>query len=755
MNIEQLLENKRYNETFMKNVTRWEVIAPRSARYEDFPKGLDEKLVKALGKKGIRQLYRHQRMAYNFIAEGTDIVVVTPTASGKTLCYNLPVLDTLMKDSNARALYLFPTKALSQDQVSELLELSEGAGACIKAFTYDGDTPTSARAAIRKDGHIVVTNPDMLHTGILPHHTKWMKLFSNLKYVVLDEVHIYRGVFGSHVANVVRRLRRICKFYGSDPVFICCSATISNPKELSSKLTGKTIELIDENGAPAGEKHMIFYNPPVVNKMLGIRQSSLLTAKNLAGDLLGNGIKTITFARSRLAVELLLTYLREDLKKTPEKAKSIRGYRGGYLPGERREIEKGLREGGILGVVSTNALELGIDIGSLEAAVITGYPGTVAGTWQQAGRAGRSVLASAAILVASSNPLDQFIVNQPDFFFGASPESGLINPDNLYILVSHIKCAAFELPFEDGEVYGDEHIAEILAFLGQEGILRQVGGRWYWMAETFPAEDVSLRSATAENFAVIDITEGARVIGEVDRTSAPLLLHEEAIYFHGARQFQVERLDYEEKKAYVRSVDVDYYTDANLAVDIKVLDVFKEKTDIMAKSYMGEVMVTSLATMFKKIKLFTHENIGSGPIQLPPEEMHTTAFWMSMPEDLKGISKEEMQSGLLGLCHVMSNIAPFYLMGDPKDIGGVVQIRSPFTQRPTLYLYDSYPGGTGFAEKLYDLSEELLRASEKVITECGCVDGCPSCVGPGDEIGPGGKAAALAIIKEVLSNELY
>jgi DEAD/DEAH box helicase domain-containing protein len=750
MNLKQLLESNRSAEKFMRNVTRWEVIPPKPAVYDEFPQGLEDQLIEALQRRGIYRLYRHQRKAYDSVTSGENIVVVTPTASGKTLCYNLPVLQTLMRNPEARALYLFPTKALSQDQVSELLELVEEAGAPVKAFTYDGDTPTSARVAIRKDGHVVVTNPDMLHTGILPHHTKWIKLFSNLKYVVIDEVHTYRGVFGSHVANVIRRLSRICRFYGSDPVFICCSATIANPRQLSEKITGKPIKVVDENGAPAGEKHMIFYNPPVVNRQLGIRQSSLLVAKNIAKDLLANKVKTITFARSRLAVELLLTYLQEDLRRTPVGSNAIRGYRGGYLPKERREIEKGLREGIILGVVSTNALELGIDIGSLEAAVITGYPGSIASTWQQAGRAGRRLSASAAILVASSNPLDQFIVNHPDYFFGASPESGLINPDNLYILVSHIKCAAFELPFEDGELFGEMPINEILTFLEQEGILRHVGRRWHWMAETFPAEDVSLRSATPENFAVIDISEGARVIGEVDRASAPMLLHEEAIYIHGGTQYQVERLDYEEKKAYVRKVKVDYYTDANLAVDIKVLDVFKQKQEGKAQSNMGEVAVTSLATMFKKIKLFTHENIGSGPINLPPEEMHTTAFWMSVPEELDGLTREQMQSGLLGLCHVLVNIAPFYLMGDPQDIRGVVQIRSPFSQLPTLYLYDSYPGGTGFSDKLYDLSRQLLKASERVILDCKCDDGCPSCVGPEEEIGVGGKAAALKIIKGVL-----
>lgn len=751
MNLEQVLDYIKTSERIMQNVTRWEIIPPKPGEYEDFPAYLDKKLVSVLNKKGIYRLYSHQRQALDEVAAGHNVVVVTPTASGKTLCYNLPVLNELLRDKNARAIYLFPTKALSQDQVSELMGMVDAMGEDIKTFTYDGDTPTSARVAIRKDGHIVVTNPDMLHTGILPHHTKWMKLFSNLKFVVIDEVHTYRGVFGSHTANVLRRLERICRFYGSDPIFICSSATIANPRELAEKLTGKSMVLINKNGAPSGRKNLIFYNPPVVNRQLGIRRSSILESKTLALIFLKNRIQTITFARSRLAVEVLLTYLKEEMKKIPGGAETVRGYRGGYLPKERREIEKGLRDGNILGVVSTNALELGIDIGNLDVSIITGYPGSISSTWQQAGRAGRRAASSASILVASSSPLDQFIINHPDYFFESSPENGLINPDNLYILVSHIKCAAFELPFEDGETFGNQRIDEILAFLEGERILRHVGGRWHWMAESFPADEISLRSASPENFVVVDITEGARVIGEVDRASAPMMIHEEAIYIHGGQQYQVEKLDYEEKKAYVRKVDVDYYTDANLAVEIKVLEEFKQESGGNFQKHMGEVMVTSLATLFKKIKFFTHENVGSGPIHLPPEEMHTTAFWISIPEDITGLSKEELESGLLGLCNVMANLAPLYLMCDPRDIRGVVQIRSPFTLKPTIYIYDNYPGGVGFSEKLYDMDEMLLRAARQVIMECSCENGCPSCVGPYEEVGSGSKNFALKIINQCLT----
>ena len=753
MNLEQMLDYFKASERVSGNITKWLEIPSREAQYVDFPEFIDERIRNALKSRGVNRLYSHQASAIEAVNRGDNIVVVTPTASGKTMCYNIPVLNAIVKDEESRAIFLFPTKALSQDQTTELHDLITLAGVDVKTYTYDGDTPQSARKAIRQAGHIVVTNPDMLHSGILPHHTKWTKLFENLKYIVIDEVHHYRGVFGSHLANVIRRLKRICSFYGSNPQFICCSATIANPAELAGRITGSKVTLVDNNGAPAGKKHMIFYNPPVVNKELGIRRSSLLEARLIAETLIKNGIQTIVFTRSRLNVEVLVTYLKDIFHGKLGGGEKVRGYRGGYLPGLRREIERGLRSGNITGVITTNALELGIDIGALEACVICGYPGTIASTWQQSGRAGRRNSVAAAFLIASSSPLDQYIVSNPDYFFDKSPENGLINPDNLVILYNHMKCAAFELPFEDGEKFGVETTGEMLCYMEEAKLIRHVGNRWHWMSDVFPADDISLRSASNENFIIIDISDPHhRVIGETDRFSAPMLLHEEAIYIHEGQQYQVEKLDFDDKKAYVRKVDVDYYTDANLAVDLKVIDVFREQPDQLVSRNCGEVMVTALVTMFKKIKLYTHENIGSGPVNLPEMEMHTTSYWAAFPEELpRGMSQSDMQNGLLGLSNILANAAPVYLMCDPGDIKVVHQVRSTFTCKPTIYIYDSYPGGVGFSEKLYELHDELFKTAEKMIKQCGCESGCPSCVGPLNEFSGNGnpKEMALRLIEMV------
>jgi DEAD/DEAH box helicase domain-containing protein len=746
--LEEWLQHIRQNDEIMGNVTHWRTIEPKQARTVPLPDRLHPALKGALQARGISEIYTHQAGSFQAVSEGRHVVTVTPTASGKTLCYNLPVLQSLLDNDEGRALYLFPTKALAQDQVTELQKLADLMEVDIKTHTYDGDTPPTVRTAIRNAGHIVVTNPDMLHSAILPHHTKWVKLFENLKFIVIDEVHAYRGVFGSHVANVIRRLKRISKFYGSNPQFICASATIDNPRDHAERLIGESVALIDNNGAPMGEKHFVFYNPPVVNKQLGIRRSSVLETQKLAGMLLKQGVQTIVFARSRVRVELLLTYL-QDIIKDKLEAKTIRGYRGGYLPKLRREIEHGLRTGEIRGVVSTNALELGIDIGQLQACVLNGYPGTVASTWQQSGRAGRRQESSVTFMVASSNPLDQYMIQNPDFFFNRPPERALIHPDNLLILIDHVKCAAYELPFEAGERFGSESLEDMMEFLVEEKVLHKAGGRWYWMEQSFPAHNISLRSAAQENFVIIDISNGSRVLGEVDRFSAPTLIHEEAIYIHEGVQYQVEKLDYPEKKAYVREVNVDYYTDANLAVELKVLHVDKEREVGELVRQYGEVTVNAKATIFKKIKLRTHENIGSGPIHLPEEELHTSGYWFSFSEEAAARkSKNEMQYALLGIANVLVHIAPLYLMCDPFDIRVVPQVKAVHTQRPTIYFYDRYPGGIGLSERLYEVHDALIEQAKSVIQSCSCLSGCPACVGPIEEVGLLGKQQALDLLNE-------
>ncbi len=722
----ELIQELRSNE----NIVNWHETEPQDARTAPMPQNLDPRIRAALEKRGIAELYSHQHSAYQSVQKGENIVAVTPTASGKTLCYNLPVLQEIAKDETSRALYLFPTKALAQDQKSELNEIIKEMGIDIKSYTYDGDTSPAIRQLVRKAGHIVITNPDMLHSAILPHHTKWVSLFENLKYIVIDELHTYRGVFGSHVANVIRRLKRICKFYGSNPAFICTSATIANPKELAEQLTGSPMRLIDDNGSPRGRKHFVFYNPPIVNQPLNIRKSATVEVNNLAKEFLKNKIQTIVFARSRVRVELILSHLQELVKKDIG-SKAIRGYRGGYLPNQRREIEKGLRAGEILGVVSTNALELGVDIGQLQVCVMTGYPGSIASTWQQAGRAGRRHGEALIIMVASSTPIDQYIVQNPEYFFERSPEAARINPENLIILVDHLKCAAYELPFKKTEEFGPLDVTDIMEYLTEERVLHHTGDTFYWADQSFPANNISLRSASQENVVIVDQSDVAnvRIIGEMDRFSAMTLLHDEAIYLHEGVQFQVEKLDWDHKKAYVREVDVEYYTDANLAIQLKVLEIDKSNIREKTALHFGDTTVNAVPTIFKKIKLTSGENIGSGPIFLPEEELHTSATWLELKSVDPDIGVKTLEQLLLGIANVLKHIVPVLVMCDRNDIHVVSQIKAAHTQLPTIFVYDHYPGGIGLADEVYKRFVEVKAAAKNMIQKCPCKEGCPSCIG--------------------------
>ncbi len=756
MNLDQLIGRLKADSSFMDCVTEWRTLPATQGRYADLPQDMDERLKEILRKRGIHRLYCHQAECWNLAQAQKDYVVVTPTASGKTLCYNLPVVSSILHNEDARALYLFPTKALSADQVSGLYEMIEALGVNIKAYTYDGDTQGAARKAIRQAGHIVVTNPDMLHANILPHHTKWVKLFENLKYIVIDEIHTYRGVFGSHLANVLRRLLRLCAFYGSQPRFILCSATIANPVELAQQLTGRKISAVTENGAPTGERHFVFYNPPVVNRQLGIRRGVVNEVKRISENLLRNEIPTIVFAKSRLQVEVITRHLKECVRNAYGYTNRVRGYRGGYLPSERREIERGLREGEVDMVVSTNALELGIDIGSLTACVLCGYPGTIASTWQQAGRAGRRKDTALTIMVASSAPLDQYIIQNPDYFFTASPEHALVQPNNLYVLLSHIKCSAYELPFEEGETFGDvADTSQFLEYLSENNILRHLDGKFYWMEEELPSGEISLRSARTENFVIIDISNPAhhRVIGEMDRYTVPMLLHENAIYMHDARMYQVEQLDLDACKAYIRAVDTDYYTDADLNVSLHILDDLEQKTlPNGAGLSLGELRVSTIVKMFKKFKLDTHETVGFGEVRLPQMDLHTVGMWWTIPDAVANrYTNDALQGALLGVSNLLSIVAPLYLMCAPRDVNVVYQVKAPITDKPTIFLYDAYPGGVGLSEKAYQMQEMLLEHALQIAEGCRCECGCPSCAGPTIEIGERGKADAIALLKELLA----
>ena len=863
MSVNKLLSRWRSDPDIAGNVDAWETIPERPAKYTPLPERLQPQLVHALNLMGINRLYSHQATAWEHIQAGQHVVVVTSTASGKTLCYNLPVLDRLLSSPEARALYLFPTKALAQDQLSGLRKLVEpvditrieGPFSNLKPqegpptnqvlmAVYDGDTSSSARPKIRKNARLVLSNPDMLHAGILPHHTAWADFFRNLDFVVIDEIHTYRGVFGSHVANVLRRLRRIARFYGSYPRFILTSATIANPVELAEKLVEEPVALVDEDGAARGSKTFLIYNPPVVDREIGLRRSSLQESVRLADDLLAYNVQTIIFARSRRTVELILTYLRQSslpslsspsdqaLWQEPETSEFIRGYRSGYLPKQRREIEYGLRRGNVRAVVATNALELGIDIGGLGAAILVGYPGSIAAAWQQAGRSGRGAEASLSVLIATADPLDQFLASHPDYFFGRSPEQALINPDNLLILLEHMRCAAFELPFQPQENFGSvdaDMVAEFLAFLAEEGSLHQSAGKYFWMADQYPAQNVSLRSASAVNVLLqVEDEQGPYTLGEVDYASASWMVHPQAIYLHEGQSYLVEDLDLEGNVAHLQRIDTDYYTQPRRETTVQLLQSLSQEFVLGAVKVHGEISVTSQLIGYRKVKWYTHEQLGMGELSLPPSELQTTGYWLALNEDtvdslrqqglwsndsnnygpnwrqqrerarardeyrcqvcgtpetdrahhvhhktpFRSFSSYEqanqlsnlitvcptchhrietavrVRSGLAGLGYVLGHLGPLFLMCDVGDLGTHSDPQSPISEgRPTVIVYDQIPAGIGFSQRLYELHDELLLRAYDLVEACECLDGCPSCVGPGGEHGSGGKRETLAILK--------
>lgn len=830
--VERLLARWRAEPSLGGNVTHWHKRPALPAQLAPLPTALHPALAAAFARMGYGQLYSHQAAAWEQLRAGQHVAVVTGTASGKTLCYNLPVLDGLLRDPDARALYFFPTKALAYDQKHELDTWLEAAGqqAAVPVATYDGDTPSHQRSAIRRKARLLISNPDMLHYGILPNHTQWAEFFGSLRYVVLDEMHSYRGVFGSHVANVLRRLTRILNFYGARPQFILASATIANPGELAEKLIEQPVRIIDQDGAPHGARHFLIYNPPIINEELGLRASLVQESTRLAADLLSQDVQTIVFGRTRRMVELMLKSLRAGSPQPDQ----LRGYRGGYLVAERRAIEAGLRSGELRGVVATNALELGVDIGGMGAAVLAGYPGTVAGTRQQAGRAGRGSGAALSVLVASSSPLDQFLARHPEYILERSPEHALINPDNLVILLSHLRCAAFELPFGQSESFGRVPAAEVqemLRLLAEGGELHASGDKYFWMAEGQPARQVSLRGAGSDSVVLQAATpQGWALVGEVDPVGARSLVHPEAIYIHDGATYFVEKLDLVENVAYLRPIEADYYTMPRSRSTVSLVED-KEQAPVAAGSkHFGELNITEEVYGYLKMQWSGAEMPGGGELDLPPLQINTYGYWIEIGEQAverlreRGLwsndaneygpdwpairdavrardghacqvcglpengrphdvhhkapfrsfaSRQEanrldnlitlcpachrkaetivrIRSGLAGLSYVLQNLAPLFLMCDPRDLGVHSDPKADFAAgRPAVVVFDQMGDALGFSRKLFELHSELMNSSYHLVSECPCEDGCPSCVGPGGEQGKGSKPETLALLEEL------
>ncbi len=786
---------------WQQRIVHWRRQPARPGRTEAWPEALDPRLVDVLQRRGMREPYSHQAQAIEHALAGRDVLVATPTASGKTVCYTAPVLQALLESGGrARALFLYPTKALSQDQTAGLSALVEAlcehhpdSGARDwHAFTYDGDTPPSVRRTLRDRGHMVLTNPYMLHQGILPNHAKWAELFRDLRYIVIDEVHTLSGVFGSSVANVLRRLLRIARHYGARPRFLASSATLRDPGAHARALFGREVAVVADDASPSGERFFGVYEPPLLNPMAGLRASALEEARELARAVCGPGHQTIFFCGRRTAVEVLTRYLKEGAKGLGLRPSEVRGYRGGYLPDMRREIEAGLKDGTVKVVVSTNALELGIDIGALDVAVLVGYPGSQASFWQRAGRVGRRGNASLVVQIARSEPVDQYLAHHPEYLFEAPREALGVDPDNLVLLSEQLKCAAFELPFrsdERGGLVGEPeygavpHAAEVLDYLADEsGFLLKRGGTWYWMADAYPAQDVSLAGGELDNVLILE--QGTeRAIGETDRPSSITTVHEGAIYQVQGVTWRVERFDYANRRAYVKEVESDYYTDAQSDTDVRVLRLEECRSRDRARYTMsaecrvplapgpdgvtsspppqtgedytlwrGEVHVTTVATLYKKIRFYTRENVGAGDIHLPAEELDTEAFLVTLSEASAlelGLAGGDQGAAWRAVGELVRRVAPLFVRCQPSDLGLSSHVRSPHFGRPTLFLYDKVQGGVGLAELLYEGFRDLVLAALDVVLRCGCEGGCPACVGPTAEVGPEGKEMVARILRHL------
>lgn len=763
--IERLKRSKKAG-----GITSWNTLESSPADLREFPQTLHPELVRVLKLKGVNALYSHQLAAWEVIQNNGNPVIVTPTASGKTLCYNLPVLHHLITSPKARALYIYPTKALAQDQYHELLETTAMLDMDLGVGTYDGDTPSNSRKTIRERASIILTNPDMLHAGILPHHSRWQRFFRELAVVVIDELHHYRGVFGSHLCNVLRRLERICRFHGAHPQYIMSSATLANPSDHAARMIGRDVTLINRSGAPQGKKSFVFYNPPVVDPEGMIRRSYLDETLYFARLLFQAGIQTIIFTRSRRNVELILKELRR-IFEIPIDDPRICGYRGGYLPRERRQIERDLREGKTRCVVATSALELGIDVGDMGAAIMAGYPGTVASTWQRAGRAGRRDSNSLALMVASAAPLDQYMVRYPEYFFGHPSERGLINPDNLLILLEHIRCAAFELPFDESELFSNlANTTEFLEYLQEEGVMQRSGNRWFYTGGGYPAETVSLRSISGETVSLVDVSGPSNtVIGQVDSISSHALVHPEAVYIHAGRLYLVETLDLEMKQAKLVPVDLGYFTTPLEVTTVTVIESL-DQMQLRYRVEYGDVQVHTQVAGYKKLKFGSQENLGTGVVTLPEQELVTTGVWLELPlniADLTGVSTiKEIAAGFIGALQAIHSVSSVLLMCDPGDIGscvtcvkgtwsaqvdhlGMVQLTGASDASSgyvNLFVYDRYPGGIGLSESLYSIIKDVVHRALELARSCSCSNGCPGCIGPVMAMENDVKRAAVAVL---------
>ncbi len=744
---------------YVGQIAHKEYIPPRKASHADVDISLATSLERCLKKHGLMPLYTHQSLAVDAVRRGKNVMVSTSSASGKTLCYNIPVMQAILNERASCALYLFPTKALAQDQLHTLEELFyPGVLKSSELATFDGDTPQFERAEIRKRARIVLTNPDMLHVGILPNHQLWSRLFRHLRYVVIDEAHTYSGVFGSHVACVIRRLRRLCAYYGSDPQFICCSATISNPGEHIEKLAGLSFEVIDDDGSPHGRKDFVFWNPPLIDKARSVRRSANSEATHLFTELVLNNVRSLTFARTRRLTELIYSYSRNRLNETrPELAAKIKPYRAGYLPEVRRQIERELFSGELLGVVATNALELGIDIGDLEATVLTGYPGSIASTWQQAGRSGRSSGYSLSFLIGLDNPLDQYFMRYPDSFFGKSFENALVNPENPYILRGHLLCAAWELPLSnrDGKIFGPALDREREG-LESQGLIRERRGRWYPSpAISYPAQSINIRATSAENYTIIDTTTHS-LMETVDVNVAFFQVHPGAIYLHQGESYLITALDLISRTASAIPTSVTYYTQSKGLTDLNIIRTIRSKKHGTVSIYLGEVEVTTSVVGFRKKAQYTEEVIGEEPLELPQQHFPTVALWFDIPDRIiheLAVAQLELPGGLHGVEHAAIAMLPLFALCDRNDIGGVSTPLHPDTGHAQIFIYDAYPGGIGISEKGYDLIEELWQATLRVIKECPCAEGCPSCIQSpkcGNNNKPLDKTAARLILEGLL-----